>query len=57
MPASSVARTVLNEIGWDEGITIPVANADNKILEEEASIVVTSVQSLYLFIYWYVGDI
>jgi len=46
MPASLVAKTVLNEIGWDEGITIPVANADNKILEEEASIVFVTVTSV-----------
>jgi len=39
MPVSSVARTVLNEIGWDEGLTIPVANADNKLLEDEASLI------------------
>jgi len=39
MPFSSVAKTVLNEIGWDEGITIPVANEDNKLLEDEASII------------------
>jgi len=39
MPVSSVARTVLNEIGWDEGIIIPVANAENKLLEDEANIV------------------
>jgi len=37
MPASSAAQTVLNEIGWDEGITIPVANAENKQLEDEAN--------------------
>lgn len=37
MPVSSVARTVLNDIGWDEGITIPVANAENKLLEDEVS--------------------
>jgi len=24
-------------MGWDEGLTIPVANADNKTLEEQAS--------------------
>jgi len=36
---SSVAKTVLNDIGWDEGITIPVANDENKLLEEEASII------------------
>ena len=47
MPASLVAKTVLNEIGWDEGITIPVANADNKILEEEASIVFVTVTSVW----------
>jgi len=39
MALLSVARTVINEIGWDEGITIPVANAENKLLENEASIV------------------
>jgi len=41
MPASSnVAKAVLNEIGWDEGITIPVANEENKLLEDEASSIV-----------------
>lgn len=27
--------TLLNEIGWDEGFAIPVANAENKALEDE----------------------
>ena len=54
MPVSSVARTVLNEIGWDEGITIPVANEENKLLEDEASSVdlrQLTIAILYSFIY------
>jgi len=49
-----VARTVLNEIGWDEGITIPVANEENKLLEDEASSVdlrQLTIAILYSFIY------
>lgn len=33
--ASSATSSALNEIGWDEGISIPVANVENKILEDE----------------------
>lgn len=32
MPSSN---SILSEFEWDEGMTIPVANAENKILEEE----------------------
>lgn len=32
MPSSS---SVLSELDWDEGIAIPVANAENKSLEDE----------------------
>ncbi|XP_066537250.1 coiled-coil domain-containing protein 39 [Hoplias malabaricus] len=30
-----MARAVLSEVNWDEGFAIPVANAENKALEEE----------------------
>jgi len=32
---SAVTNSALTEIGWDEGLSIPVANAGNKILEDE----------------------
>ena len=34
MPASN---SILSEFDWDEGMTIPVANANNKSLEEEVN--------------------
>eukprot|EP00058_Branchiostoma_floridae_P007967 XP_002593455.1 hypothetical protein BRAFLDRAFT_119531 [Branchiostoma floridae] len=34
MPEGSI-RSLLSDIGWDEGFSMPVANAENKRLEEE----------------------
>lgn len=32
-----MSDSLLAEIDWDEGFAIPVANAENKTLEEEVS--------------------
>uniref|UniRef100_A0AAY5EDY0 Coiled-coil domain-containing protein 39 n=1 Tax=Electrophorus electricus TaxID=8005 RepID=A0AAY5EDY0_ELEEL len=32
-----MANAVLNEVGWDDGFAIPVANAENKAVEDEVS--------------------
>ena len=32
-----MSSTVLSEFEWDEGLTMPVANAENKATEEEVS--------------------
>ena len=32
MPASS---SLLSDLDWDEGMTVPVANVENKALEDE----------------------
>ena len=37
MPSSSI----LSDFEWDEGLTMPVANAENKLMEEEVSIFVS----------------
>ncbi len=34
MPSSSI----LSDFEWDEGLTMPVANAENKFLEGEVSV-------------------
>ena len=35
-----MSNTILSELGldWDEGLTIPVANAENKFLEDEVHV-------------------
>jgi hypothetical protein len=30
--------SILSELDWDEGLTIPVANAQNKLLEDEVTL-------------------
>ena len=35
-----MSATALAEVGWDGGFVIPVANAANKALEEEVSVLV-----------------
>ena len=40
MPSSN---SILSEFEWDEGMTIPVANAENKILEEEVCLLFTGL--------------
>lgn len=30
-----MSSALLSEVGWDEGFAIPVANAENKALEDE----------------------
>ena len=41
MPSGSVSQSILSDLGmdveWDEGTSIPVANVENKYLEEEVS--------------------
>lgn len=32
-----MSDALLSEVGWDEGFAIPVANAENKALEDEVS--------------------
>ncbi len=32
-----MSNTLLAEVGWDSGFAIPVADAENKALEEEVS--------------------
>lgn len=39
MPSSSI----LSDFEWDEGLTMPVANAENKLLEEEVSTYVLKI--------------
>ena len=36
-----MSNTILSELGldWDEGLTIPVANAENKFLEDEVHVI------------------
>lgn len=34
---SKMSNAVLAEVGWDAGFAIPVANAENRALEEEVS--------------------
>lgn len=36
-----MSDALLFEVGWDEGFAIPVANAENKALEDEVSLYVT----------------
>lgn len=33
-----MSNILLSEVGWDEGFAIPVANAENKGLEDEVSV-------------------
>ena len=35
---SNISNTVLAEIEWDEGLSMPVANAENKQLENEVKL-------------------
>lgn len=35
---SNLSNTVLAEIEWDEGLSMPVANTENKTLENEVSL-------------------
>lgn len=39
MPSRS---TALTDFEWDEGMTMPVANAENKMLENEVSFCLTN---------------
>lgn len=32
-----MSNRLVSELGWDEGFAIPVANAENKALEDEVS--------------------
>ena len=36
---TKMSQTILSELGleWDEGMTIPVANAENKYYEDDVS--------------------
>ena len=34
---SNISNSVLAEIEWDEGLSMPVANSENKALENEVS--------------------
>lgn len=33
-----MSNAMLSEMDWDEGLAIPVANAENKALEDEVSL-------------------
>ena len=32
---SSIASDILSQMDWDEGISVPVANEENKVLEDD----------------------
>ena len=47
MPAPAVQmQTLLDELDWDEGLTMPVADATNKALEDELLRVRAAVASV-----------
>lgn len=41
------ANSILSEIEWDEGLSMPVANAENKALEDKVMLFTSSLQQFY----------